>query len=143
VKMLPAGARPYYDNVRTAAGRDGEGSQTGSFKEMLLELKPEERLAAATQLLAEEVARILRMPVSKFDVDRSLDETGFDSLMGLELQLSIESRFGVTLPSTEFAAGLSTIQIAARILGLATTDEDTELFEESAAEKASTALVSL
>ena len=140
LKILPARTQPYYDNVRAAAGDEGEGSgQAGLAKEALLELPPEERLVAATQLLAEQVAKILRMPAGQFDVNRSLADIGLDSLMAMELQLSIEERFGVSLPSMEFAAGLSTIQIAARILGLITTDDEDEALMEPASESPSPA----
>ena len=57
--------------------------------------------------------------------------------MAMELQLSIEERFGVSLPSMEFAAGLSTVQIAARILGLITTGDEAEVMVEAASESAS------
>ena len=101
----------------------------------------EERLVAATQLLAEQVARILRLPAGQFDVNRSLAEVGLDSLMAMELQISIEEGFGVLLPSMEFAAGLSTAQIAARILGLITPDD--EVIVESASESARPAAAGL
>ena len=138
LKLLPAGNQPYYDNVRAAAGDEAESSgQAGLAKETLLALPPEERLVTATQLLAEQVARILRLPAGQFDVNRSLAEVGLDSLMAMELQLSIEERFGVSLPSMEFAAGLSTVQIAARILGLITTGDEAEVMAEAASESAS------
>ena len=131
LKVLPARDRPYFDNLRSAAGNEADaGVEAGSFQQILLELPPEERLVAATQLLAEQVSRILRMSAGQFDVNRSLAEVGLDSLMAMELQLSIEERFGVSLPSMEFAAGLSTVQIAARILGLISTDEQAGTVEE-------------
>lgn len=46
----------------------------------------------------EEIAQILRMPPDTIDANEPLSIIGMDSLMGLELRLSFESRFGIELP---------------------------------------------
>jgi phthiocerol/phenolphthiocerol synthesis type-I polyketide synthase C len=65
----------------------------------LLREKPEvEVLETLVELTIEEIAKILRMPADSIDPDEPLAVIGMDSLMGLELRLGFEARFGVELP---------------------------------------------
>jgi acyl carrier protein len=70
------------------------------------------------EIMAEQIAKILRLPASKVDVNRPLPDLGVDSLMALEIQMTIEKQFGVDVPSMEFV-GLNTAHIAARVLAIA------------------------
>lgn len=120
LKVMPTGGRPKFALFK---GEGAEGSdvlgQGGSFKEAILALPEAERLPAVTQMLADVVAKILRLPVAKLDVQRPVLELGVDSLMALELQMTIEKEFGVAVPTMEFLGGLSTAQVAQRVLTLA------------------------
>jgi phthiocerol/phenolphthiocerol synthesis type-I polyketide synthase C len=84
----------------------------------LAALSPE--VAASTLCLAvcEEVARILRLPVTAVDPDQQLIEAGLDSLMALELRLALERRAGVELPMLALGGDRSARQLADRILAL-------------------------
>ena len=81
--------------------------------DLLFELPPEERLETVVQLVAEQVGKILRTSAAKLDVNRSLLEMGIDSLMGVEMQMTIEKQFGVEIPTMELMGGISITQIAA------------------------------
>jgi acyl transferase domain-containing protein/NADPH:quinone reductase-like Zn-dependent oxidoreductase/acyl carrier protein len=50
------------------------------------------------ELIAGEVARILRLSPSEVDLGKSFVELGLDSLMALELRMSMETKYGVELP---------------------------------------------
>ncbi len=69
-----------------------------------------------TGLVAQEVARILRLSVDEIDVTRPLDDLGMDSLMSLELRMSIEGRFGVELPVVAISSGLNVGDLATRLI---------------------------
>jgi acyl transferase domain-containing protein/NADPH:quinone reductase-like Zn-dependent oxidoreductase/SAM-dependent methyltransferase/acyl carrier protein len=119
LKGLPSADLPKFDYVRRQAPDDsGESGQLESFRDLLLELPTEERLGMVTQLLAEQVAKTLRMSVDKLDVNRSLLDMGIDSLMGVEMQMTIEKQFGVDFPTVELVGGVSISGMAKRILEL-------------------------
>lgn len=119
LKLLPGGGRPKFSQVRSRSADGGELlGQPGNLKDAILALPEAERLPMVTQMLAEVVARILRLPVARLDVQRPVLELGVDSLMALELQMTIEKEFGVAVPTMEFLGGLSTAQVAARVLTL-------------------------
>jgi NADPH:quinone reductase-like Zn-dependent oxidoreductase/acyl carrier protein len=67
-------------------------------------------------LLAAEVARIFRLPAEEIERGRPLDELGLDSMMSLDLRMSIEKRFGVELPVVAITAGVSVNDLAARLV---------------------------
>jgi phthiocerol/phenolphthiocerol synthesis type-I polyketide synthase C len=86
--------------------------------------------AIVARLVAAEVARILRLPAEDVDVARPLDEMGMDSLMSLELRMSIEKRFGVELPVVAISSGVAVNDLAMRLLagmsGGPSVDKDAE-----------------
>lgn len=57
-----------------------------------------EALDIISQALRREVSHILRMPTDQIDIERPLGELGLDSLMALELALSIERLSGREVP---------------------------------------------
>ncbi|MDS4016557.1 MAG: type I polyketide synthase [Candidatus Accumulibacter sp.] len=79
-------------------GRD-KGGEEGEDLFSAISGKPKaEALVVVTEALRREVSHILRMPVEQIDVDRPLGELGLDSLMALELHLSIERLSGREVP---------------------------------------------
>jgi acyl carrier protein len=69
----------------------------------------------ATTLLREQVAKVVRMPADQVDVEQSVFELGMDSLMAVELQVAIESQFGVTIPAMAINEDTSIVQLAGQI----------------------------
>jgi acyl carrier protein len=67
-------------------------------------------------LVAGEVARILRLPQKEVDLDRPLSELGMDSLMALELRMCLEGKFGIELPLVAITAVNNLRDLAGRIL---------------------------
>jgi phthiocerol/phenolphthiocerol synthesis type-I polyketide synthase C len=70
-------------------------------------------------LVAEEVARILRLTTEEIDMTQPLDKLGMDSLMSLELRLGIEGRFGVELPVVAISSGVHINNLAERLIASA------------------------
>jgi acyl carrier protein len=78
---------------------------------------PEERETVIAQAVREIVGSVLRVkPVSLRD-DQPLTDLGLDSLMGAEIENSLESAIGVGLPPTSLMRARTVGQIAALIAG--------------------------
>ena len=82
-------------------------------------------------LLLDEIEQILRLPREKLDVERSIFDLGMDSLMGMELVLAIEERFGVKLPVMALTEGANILRIAERITNQLSDSEDDSEIEHS------------
>ena len=67
-------------------------------------------------LVAADVGRIFRLPPDEIEMTRPLDELGLDSMMSLDLRMSIEKRFGIELPVMAISAGVSVNELAARLI---------------------------
>lgn len=65
---------------------------------LLANKTPDEVKASITQLVTQEVAKILVINPERITPSRSLHDLGLDSLMAVELALGLEQRVGVQLP---------------------------------------------
>ena len=66
--------------------------------------------------LRNEVSEILRIAPEKIDINQSLYDLGMDSLMGVELMVALESRFGVRLSVMALSESPSIIKLTERII---------------------------
>ncbi|GGF80252.1 type I polyketide synthase [Azorhizobium oxalatiphilum] len=83
----------------------------------LLEGKSDtEALAILGELVAGRIARILRLSAQEIDLDRPFAEMGMDSLMALELSMSIEHEFGVALPLVAITSVPNVRELSRRLL---------------------------
>lgn len=110
---------PRYEEVR--AGTPGEMAGDGKTTiESILDLPEAKRLPALADALKEQVAKVLRIPAARLDMQRPLNTLGFDSLMSVELANRIEGHFGIVLPSGKLTAATNTSALASELLGLMT-----------------------
>jgi acyl carrier protein len=117
---------PSFRLLRNLGRREGEGVDTESLRDVLIGLpraKAEERLSA---FLVGRIAHILHVSEKTISIRRPITELGMDSLMGVELGLTLQESLGSDLPVTAVSDGLSIAQIADRIV--------THLHEESGTE---------
>jgi len=129
-RFLPATQAPRFDLIRSGARQSGGNEQNEDIHVLLAGKTAEEMLEIVAGLLASEVAQILQIPAERIDRFRSLYDLGMDSLMGMELVLGIEKRFGVALPVMALNEGPSIQRIAERLVGNlsgAESGEDTQL----------------
>ncbi|MEA2857633.1 MAG: phthiocerol/phenolphthiocerol synthesis type-I polyketide synthase [Methylobacteriaceae bacterium] len=75
-------------------------------------------------VIVEELARILRLPQEDVPRAKPLAEIGLDSLMGVELAISIEERFALQGSLTASATGLTISELGDQIIGMS---EDAEI----------------
>nr|WP_258169335.1 acyl carrier protein [Burkholderia multivorans] len=78
-------------------------------------------------MIKHEVSEILRVPADKIDPDRSVYDMGLDSLMGVELVVALESRFGVRLPVMALSESPTMTKLATRLIEVLRGDEPAEL----------------
>ncbi|HWU02181.1 MAG TPA: type I polyketide synthase, partial [Novosphingobium sp.] len=100
------------------------GSAGKSLAELVEGLDEAEAQRLVVAMLAEEAAAIMRLAVAEVDLDASLDSLGMDSLMALELRMSIESKYQVELPMMAISAVGNLKELAQRIVMLVRSDED-------------------
>ncbi len=124
-RYLPILATPLFSEVRA---RTGSTTVDEALADRLASLEPEAALSLIRTVVAEEAARILRLPASGLDPLRPLSQMGMDSLMAVELRLALESRLRVDLPLVSLTEGTSVVSIAARLgSSLATGAADAEV----------------
>jgi hypothetical protein len=80
----------------TASGGMGLGAHQELLHRLAL-LDQQERADYMQVLLAEELARVLQMPASQIDVQHNVMNLGVDSLMAVELQTTLQGKFGLHL----------------------------------------------
>jgi acyl carrier protein len=120
--QLPILTTPAFAAVFARAGATATGSETDLATLIAGKSEPDARRMLA-ELVAGEVARILRLPVRDVDLDRPLSELGMDSLMALELRMCVESKFGIELPLVAITAVNNLRDLAGRILQTITTPD--------------------
>ncbi|MDR3639965.1 MAG: type I polyketide synthase [Humidesulfovibrio sp.] len=104
------------------------------LRQRLLELPPHEALKEAVAQLAQAVSTITRIPADQLEPQKNLSELGMDSLMAVELGLSIEDRFGVSIPNLSLSQGGTLHALAQRILqDMTGPGEAPDLLQEVAA----------
>ena len=111
-RFLPMLTTPLFAEVRSKAG---PAATDEALAEQLAEMSPEAAVSLIRTVVAEEAARILRLPAGVIDPSRPLSQLGMDSLMAVELRLALESRLRVDLPLVSLAEGTSVASIATRL----------------------------
>jgi len=115
-RFLPSARTPKFRELAALAG-DAESLADGAddIQRLLAELSPAELATTVRDLLKHEVGEILRIAPEKIDDGRSVYDMGLDSLMGVELALAIESRFGIRLPILTLNENPTIAKLADRI----------------------------
>ncbi len=102
-----------------ASAEGGPGDSTIDLASLIAGKGEIEARGIVAALVAQEVARILRLTAEDIDVGQPLDDLGMDSLMSLELRMGIEARFGVELPVVAISSGVSVNELATRLIASA------------------------
>ena len=121
-RYMPAARSARFSEQQRQA-QQTEETNTDQLIELLAGLSPTEAQQTLAKLLVTEVSQILRLPQEKLPVDKSVFALGMDSLMGMELVLAIEERFGVRLPVMALTEGASIQRIAEKIYQTLTQEQ--------------------
>ncbi len=114
-RVMPGAKSLKFTEQRRLAKSGEEDGQGEDIHALIAGLSGTEVHALVTELLMAEVGHILRLPREKLSADKSVFDLGMDSLMGMELVLAIEERFGVRLPVMALTEGATVSRIAEKI----------------------------
>lgn len=116
-RHLPGAAAPRYaDLARLAGDARDEGGSPDDLLAQLAGLDDAELAPRVVELLKQEVSEILRVPADRIDPGRSLYDIGLDSLMGVELVVALEGRFGIRLPVMALSESPTLDKLSARLI---------------------------
>nr|WP_067295857.1 type I polyketide synthase [Marinobacterium profundum] len=116
-RLMPSAQSPKFDVLRRLDARHGDDDEdSDDIRSLIIGMAPEEVAALVSGLLCDEIAQILRLPAEKIDITQSVLDLGMDSLMGVELALAIEGRFGVSLPAMVLSQGPTVQRLTERIV---------------------------
>jgi acyl carrier protein len=116
-RFLPSSGTPKFGElVRHAGDSDGDEISSDDMQRVLSELPETDLLPTLTEMLKSEVGEILRVSPDKIDPNRSIYDMGLDSLMGVELVVALESRFGIRLPVMALSQSPTIAKLAERII---------------------------
>ncbi len=117
-RFLPTADAPKFCELAGACA-DGASHEQDSISDihLLLSQLPEpELLDLFIELLKQEIGEILRLSPDKIDANRAIHEMGLDSLMGVELAIAVEARFGIRIPVMELRADSTVTMLANTII---------------------------
>ncbi len=80
------------------ASETSDGERSIDLERLVRETSKEEAQHEISKLIAAEIATLLRLPEADVAFDRSLKDLGLDSLMGMELGMSLQEKTGHDVP---------------------------------------------
>lgn len=114
---LPYVSSPVYDYLTLDGAAEAGPGDGDDIRQTLRDMKPKEALNHLAGILAQQFARILRLPASRIRHEVPLGELGMDSLMYVELGLATEETFGVDISSLSLSKSSTILSLAAMIHG--------------------------
>jgi NADPH:quinone reductase-like Zn-dependent oxidoreductase len=113
----PAAARsPRLARLRGGSEDAGQSLASTDLRTVLMAMPPEDRLDKLASAMANVVGEALRMPAEKVNVHQALSDMGIDSLVGVELQLTISTTVGVEVSLLELMNAGSILDLGRRLL---------------------------
>ncbi len=108
---------PLLERILSAVEGQETGGATGDWRPRIEAAAPEEKEAVICQAVREVVGSVLRVKPDSLRDDQPLTDLGLDSLMGVEIENSLEAAIGVALPPTSLMRARTIGQIATLIAG--------------------------
>ena len=102
--------------LASVEGQEG-GGMASDWRLKIESASPEERESVIAAAVREVVGSVLRVKPGSLRDDQPLTDLGLDSLMGVEIENSLEATTGVALPPTSLMRARTIGQIAALIAG--------------------------
>lgn len=116
-RFLSGSGAPKFGELSRHGLDQDVGEESGEdIRHLLTELPDEELVTLFAGMLQHELGEILRIPAERVDVNRSVYDMGLDSLMGVELVVALEARFGIRLPVLAINENPTILKLAHRIL---------------------------
>lgn len=110
VQKLPVVREARFEGIWKRMGR--HTVQAVSMAELLAGKSADEAILMLTDLIAQEVAKLMGISVKELNVHQPISDIGMDSLMVVELAVALEERIGLKIPAVSLSGG-ATIQTMA------------------------------
>ena len=115
-RALAVAGKPKFALIEAEAGEEsGDHLGAGDVRALIAAKTPDEIRAFVADVVRRQVAQILRADAERLDSRQPIVELGLDSLMAVELILSIEQQLAVKLPAMAINEGASINALAERI----------------------------
>ena len=116
-RFLPTSGSPKFNELtKNTSEHNDSRSHSENIQTLLDELTEEELLTTFIDMLKSEVGEILRIDPNKINPTHSIYDMGLDSLMGVELVIAVEARFGFRLPVMALSENPTILKLAERII---------------------------
>jgi len=116
-RFLPTAATPRFEEIARRAGDDDTSqAQQDDIAAALAGLSGEALQTAIVEILKGELSKILLIDVDAIDVNKSVYDMGFDSLMGVELMTAVEARLGISIPVMMISEAATLWRLAERLM---------------------------
>ena len=114
-RFLPSANTAKYSEM-AQHDADADTDNVEDMQRLLADLSGDELQVAITNMIKHEVGEILHVAPDKIDASRSIYDMGLDSLMGVELMLALESRFGIRLSVMVLSTTPTIAKLAERMI---------------------------
>ena len=109
----PMAATPRFSRVVQASA---DSDRLGAFRRELATHPADTRQSVLEAMVRTALGRVLGTPPDRLPTDRSLDSLGVDSLMAVELSVSVEHEIGVKLSTAVLMQGPTVVTLSNHIL---------------------------
>jgi NADPH:quinone reductase-like Zn-dependent oxidoreductase/NAD(P)-dependent dehydrogenase (short-subunit alcohol dehydrogenase family)/SAM-dependent methyltransferase/malonyl CoA-acyl carrier protein transacylase/acyl carrier protein len=108
---------PFLERIFAALETQESAGATSDWRSRIDAASPAEKQSVICQAVREAVGSVLRVKPDSLRDDQPLTDLGLDSLMGVEIETSLEAAIGVALPPTSLMRARTIGQIASLIAG--------------------------
>jgi NADPH:quinone reductase-like Zn-dependent oxidoreductase/SAM-dependent methyltransferase/acyl carrier protein len=108
---------PFLERIFAALENEESVGATNNWRSRIDAASPAEKQAVICLAVREAVGSVLRVKADSLRDDQPLTDLGLDSLMGVEIETSLEATVGVALPATSLMRARTIGQIASLIAG--------------------------
>src|SRR5262249_51713623 len=108
---------PLLGRILTSVEAHESGGVTSDWRRIIESTAPKDREPIITAAVRDVIASVLRVKPESLRNDQPLTDLGLDSLMGVEIENSLEAAIGVALPPTSLMRARTIGQIASLIAG--------------------------
>ncbi|MFD4840010.1 SDR family NAD(P)-dependent oxidoreductase [Achromobacter sp. NPDC058515] len=116
-RHLPTAGLPKFSDIARQAGDSGEhDSGADDVAHLVATLDDTALRERFTEMLKAEIGEILRVSPDKIEAAQSVYDLGLDSLMGVELVVALENRFGIRLPVMALSESPTPAKLAERLV---------------------------
>jgi acyl transferase domain-containing protein/NADPH:quinone reductase-like Zn-dependent oxidoreductase/SAM-dependent methyltransferase/acyl carrier protein len=109
--------KPFFERIFKSIENQESERGTSDWRNRIEAAGPGEKLAVISQAVRESVGSVLRVKPDSLRDDQPLTDLGLDSLMGVEIETSLEAAVGIALPPTSLMRARTIGEIASLIAG--------------------------